>query len=704
MVQGSMANVFIGGTLIGAYDEDDDDRGARNVLVVTLAKTGELHLGRLATAFGLTSEYVRRLRRREEQGGLSAVLGQRLGKNSKVTEGVRAAWFAMFDAGRMPIDAHREQPRHDRRSYSTVWNVWEQWRLARQSASASAMPTTAPPVEAPPPMAPQLALWSAPASEATVAEASPLPEESAEIVPMTAQPVRGGKHVQHAGCWILLALVGDLGLHEEAQRAFVGRHPDGLRIALDAIVCALAIRQLVVEGVRRLATPSGATLLRAERVPSASGVRKLLGRLIEQTDGGVVLEKRMTERLIAAAKDDDQPAVFYVDNHLRPYTGKHVVRKGWRMQDRRVLPGTSDYYVHDEDGCPVFRTSVPSHDSLTTWLPALAAQLREALGDDEQIVLAFDRAGAHAELLAALRDARFDFVTYERAPYPDLPATVFTPITIAGEVVALHEDRLRNLGKGRGRIRRIAVRTADGRQVNFLANSTLPAERLVEILWLRWRQENGFKHGVERWGINQLDGRSVETYPPGTIIPNPARRRLERALRLARVAEGDAHRQLARLPATHPRHVAARADLDEALERQESLLELRPFIPTHAPVENTELADRLVKHDGKLKTIVDVIRIACANAEAELAALLAPHMTRPREAKKLLSNLFAAPATISVTDHAIHVRLAPAANKAELVAIGHLFTKLNQRGLILPSDHKRLPLRFDLARSARSQP
>lgn len=90
-----------------------------------------------------------------------------------------------------------------------------------------------------------------------------------------------------------------------------------------------------------------------------------------------------------------------------------------------------------------------------------------------------------------------------------------------------------------------------------------------------------------------------------------------------------------------------------------------------------------------------MIRIACANAEAELAA----YMTRPREAKKLLSNVFAAPATVSVTGHAIHVRLAPAANKAELIAISHLFTALNQRGLILPSDHKRLPLRFDLARS-----
>lgn len=695
VMRGTTANVFIGGTLIGAYDDDDDDRGPRNVLVVTLAKTGELALGQLAKAFGMTHEYLRQLRRKDEVGGLSSVLGLRRGKITKVTPEVRAAWFAMFDAGRMPIDAHREQPKHDRRAYSTVWETYEQWRKQHGPSSTGGVSS---PIESPlEPTPSQLPLWAGDPPIETPSDV--VAEASGEITPMTAQPVRGGKLVQHAGCWILLALVGELGLHEEAQRAFVGRHPDGLRIALDAVICALAIRQYVVEGVRRLATPSGATLLRAERVPSASGVRKLLGRLLEQTDGGVVLEKRMTERLIAGAKDDDKPAVFYVDNHMRPYTGKHVVRKGWRMQDRRVLPGTSDYYVHDEGGCPVFRTSVPSHDSLMLWLPRLAAQLREALGDDEQIVLAFDRAGAHAELLAALRDTRFDFVTYERAPYPELPASAFTPITIAGENVGLYEKRMHNLGAARGRIRRISVQTADGRQVNFLANSTLPAERLVEILWLRWRQENGFKHGAERWGINRLDGRSVESYPPGTIIPNPVRRRLDRALRLARLAEGEARRNLARFAADHPRHIAAGEDLAEAITRQEDLLELRPFLPTHAAIENTELADVLVKHDGKLKAIIDVIRIVCANAEAELAGLLAPHMTRPREAKKLLLNLFSAPATVVVTDEVVHVRLAPAANKAELTAIGHLFAILNQRGLTLPSDHKRLSLRFDLARS-----
>lgn len=696
IVRGTTASVFIGGTLIGVFETNDDQRGPRNVLAVTLAKSEQFHLGRLATAFGMTDEHLRRLRRREETDGLGAMFGLRRGKTTKVDAELRVAWFAMFDAGRMPVDVYREQPRRHRLSHATVGRVYQEWRRRWEAAAASGAPTAEP--AAPIELTGQLTLAiEAPEQDADLGDDAVTPDEftKQDDAPRTAQPVRGAKMVQHVGTWMLLALVGELGLHEEAQRAFKGRHPDGLRIALDAVICALAIGQRCVEGVRRLATPTGATLLRADRVPTASGVRKLLGRLIAQTDGGTVLEARMAERLIVTATSDTGPAIFYVDNHLRPYTGEHVTRKGWRMQGKRVLPGTTDYYVHDEDGRPMFRAPAPSHDHLTEWLLPLGQRLREALGPDETILLAFDRGGAFAEQLAALRDAQFDFVTYERKPYSELATTAFRRTTICGDEVGLHESRLRNLGKGRGRIRRIVVRTEDGRQVSVLASSKLPAERLVEILWNRWRQENGFKHGNERWGINHLDGRRVEPYPPGTIIPNPARRKLERALKIWRTAEGDARRTLARLAAHDPRRERAERELAESLQWQRDLEAMRPLFPKHAPIEETELAGKLVRHTGKLKAIIDAIRIACANAEAELAAVVAPYMRRPREAKKLIANLLAAPGKVAVTEHAIIVRLAPAANRSELDAIQHLLRHLNQRGLILPSDHKRLPLRFE---------
>src|SRR3954471_1681138 len=127
VVRGATASVFIGGLLIGTFDENADDRGPRNVLVVTLSKSGQLHLGRLASAFGITDEYLRILRRKEQAKGLGAVLGSRQGKISKVSPDLRAAWCAMFDAGQMPIDAFREQPRKDRRGYATVWRVYDQW-------------------------------------------------------------------------------------------------------------------------------------------------------------------------------------------------------------------------------------------------------------------------------------------------------------------------------------------------------------------------------------------------------------------------------------------------------------------------------------------------------------------------------------------------------------------------------------------------
>jgi hypothetical protein len=707
VVRGSIANVFVGGLLIGTFDENADDRGPRNIFAVSLAKSGQLHFGRLASAFGITDEYLRILRRKEEANGLGAVIGLRQGKISKVSPELRAAWWAMFDAGLMPKDAFREQPRKNRRGYTTVWRAYDEWNNQEGSARAADAPLPEPPL----PSEGQLSLWRTTAGDGDDHDDHGVTadEGSAEIVPMLALPVRGGQMVQHVGCWMLLALANEYGLHEDARQAFGERNQDGLRIALDAVICALAIYQRCIEGVRRLATPTGPTLLRAERVPTASGVRKLFGRMLGDTKiGGVILEARVTARLIGAAHLDDGPAVFYVDGHMRRYNGKHVVRKGWRMQDRRVLPGSTDYHVHDEDGRPVFRVPVTSHDSLTAWLSPIAKRLRNALGDDERILLAFDRGGAFSTQLADLRDAGIEFVTYERAPYPAIAVTAFDRTVVArGETYQLHESRNKNLGDKRGRVRRIALRTPDGKQINIVAISTAPAEQLIAILLGdpapklpsgRWQQENAFHHGDARWGINQLDDRGVEPYPPGTIIPNPARRRLDRSLRIARVSEGDARRKLA---STNPalgalRRVAVEQDLVDALELQRDLEALRPMTPTHAPIEETVLAGKLVRHTGQLKSIVDVIRVVCANAESDLATLIAPHMGRPREAKKVIANVLAAPGRVTVTDQAIHVRLAPAANRSERVAIRRLFTAINKRGLVLPSDPKRLPLRFEL--------
>jgi hypothetical protein len=326
--------------------------------------------------------------------------------------------------------------------------------------------------------------------------------------------------------------------------------------------------------------------------------------------------------------------------------------------------------------------------------------LRLGLGKEERILVAFDRGGAFPEQLAELRNEKFEFVTYERKPYRLLPASAFTEKLIIGkekhdqETLFFCEPRQTNLGAGRGRVRRIAVRMPDGKQVNLLAISKRSAEALILILLGRWVQENGFKHGVERWGINQLDGRKVVPYEAGTIIPNPARGRLDRALRIARASEGKARNELAHLPRADPGCAQAKASLEHALAAQKKLLALRPSIPKHAPLEETELAGKLVHHTVEYKMTLDTIRIACANAESDLAAELSLHLPRAAEAKKTLANLFAAPGDIRLGKRTIDVCLLPAGTKPEQRAFSALLGVVNRWKLTLPGDHRGRRLRF----------
>ncbi len=714
--------VFVGGTLIGEYASDDRDRGPRNVLLVTLAKEPRMHLGHLAAAFGISEEYLRQLRRQEEKEGLGAVMKPAMGGHTRVTPEKRRELHALFAEGWNASEATRKQRRgRGRVSRPTVSREWRRWKAARASAASAAPAATAMQIAAG-----QMTLFPsatdgpgndtasvANGSNASVETSARDADAAAEwhgdddnggaVVALRSRPVVNAMVMQHAGTWIAMALAAREGLHAEVAK--LDGAGDNTQIAIDAAIAALAIGQRTIEGVRRLQTPTVPQLLRADHAPTASTVRRRLWQLAKQH--GATLMARMSERSLGAAHAmADSPAVFYVDNHLRPYTGKHVVRKGWRMQDRRVLPGTTDYYVHDEDGRPLFRIDVPSHDTLGQWLMPIARRLRDALGPDERILLAFDRAASYADELAELRDGGFEFVVYERKPYRELAAADFDRgVKVRGERYDLYERRLANLGNKRGRVRRISLRTPDGNQINLLANSALPAEVLVGILLGRadddepsgrWQQENAFRHGVERWGMNQLDGRRVEPYPPGTIIPNPRRRRLERALAIARADEGRARCILAKEQLSDARRERVEAELADAIHRRVHLELLRPLVPKHAPVEETELAGKLVRHTGELKLVVDTIRIVATNIEADLAEMIAPHLSKPAEAKKVIANLFAAPGRVEISSHEVRVRLAPAANRTERAAIARLLAHLTAMRLTLPRDGRNRTLRFEV--------
>ena len=686
--------VFVRGSLLGVYE--GEDVASRDVFISVVREQATRET--LARAFRVSAATVGRVVTRANRGGARAVAdyGRRGGWTVR-TPKLEQRVTELFEKGLGPRVAHAAVAKQA--SYGTIHKMHREW-MARRTASAAPESTV--------PVQPSLALV---ASQEVVAAPAPEPvveREPAETSPgeptLEAVTPPTGTAVQHVGSWALLGGLRELGFYDLAvQHRGDAESTASLRTAIDAVAISLALGEGSVEGVRRLATPTVDALLRHPGGISASWTRRVLHDFADVA--GKTFPEAMAARLLSRAGEGDERAWLYVDNHLRPYTGQHVIRKGWRMQDKRAVPGTTDYYVHDEEGCPLWRMSTTSHDSLCAWLMPVVEFAKLSLGDEVTPVLVFDRGGAFPGTMAELREAGAEFVTYERKPYPEIGATEFTQsltITLASQPrrpirIAYTEAPRKNLRGGRGRVRRIALLTEEGQQVNLLAVSELPAEELIRGQLARWGlQENKLKHGVERWGINQLDGRRVEEYPPDALIPNPARRRLDRVLKLSHTAEGEAWRNFMRADPDDPLRAQYERDARAAMMRQRDLMALRATVPKVAKVSETPLAGKLRRHELGYKNVLDTLRTALANLESDYALLLAPHLERPREAKKLLAALFAAPGTVHLGSRAVTVRLMPAATHSERSALSVFLADLTRHRLSLPGDPDRRRLLWAL--------
>jgi hypothetical protein len=179
-------------------------------------------------------------------------------------------------------------------------------------------------------------------------------------------------------------------------------------------------------------------------------------------------------------------------------------------------------------------------------------------------------------------------------------------------------------------------------------------------------------------------------------VPNPARRRLAHALRLARLREGLVSRELARLDDNDRRRPRWQQRLDDAIAEQNDLPALRPSLPRRARLAETELAEQLVHHLAPDKTLIDTVRIACANVESDLAYRLAAELPKPGEAKKTLANLLAAPGRIQLRPSAISISVALAATSSERAAFDVLLDEVNDRNLTLPGGRQQGRLRFQV--------
>jgi transposase len=682
----SDGQVFVayGRSLVWRYDADDN--GMRNLAIVALTDAGR-RIDEVARVFGLTATYVSMLRGRARRDG-STGLVKRRGRPRKLSgrqvaraqEWAGAGWTQRAIADRLGV------------AHSVIGEV-----LARVGP-VSVQDALLEPVASVPPA---IADAEPAGARETIPDAEPIvPVQAGDGFTGSARVVTGTYSCRYAGAMLLYPYLGMVGT-EQIFASLTGgpaRRYDDLSVLTTATL-AFALGIPAVEGTKHLRRADAGAATGLDLTPQLATLRARLGVLADGSDP-LALQRAFATGMLAGDPAGDP--VYFVDDHFVPYTGAKPVAKGWNTKRRHAQPGRDDTVVTDARGrAVIFSSGEPT--SLSANLPAVLTQLRDVLGPDAPILLAFDRGGAYPSAFTACRKAGAHWVTYRRAPLvqPTTEPHEHQVVRGAATVTVMLAEEIVDIN-GYGPARQLTLFEHDKVVLQVLTSDlTATGGDLLHWLRARWRIENMFKYAAAHNGIDTLADYLMDIAPDHRQVTNPARTTARNAVTRAEADLATAERALPQLlagpgtpaqmntalPGVHDQIQAATVALADAKAA------LRPI---RAKVLATDLDPdaKLARPRIERRGLQMVLRLLAFNAEAWLAEHLNAYLTDPNEYRDLTRDLLHAGGQVDYTTHAITITLDRPDSPRIARALALLTEELNAMTASLPGDNR--PLTYQL--------
>jgi len=517
--------------------------------------------------------------------------------------------------------------------------------------------------------------------------------------------------VSFAGVLLALAVLPATGLLESV-RTVVGRLRNGFYGVRSLITVLFAMALLRIKRPEKLKNYSPSALGRVlgiARAPEMKTVRRKVASLAvrEEAMGRLLLD--LARRHAERAKD--ALAFLYVDGHVRTYFGKRKLSKTHVTQMRLSMPATTEYWVSDAEGEPVLVVTVEGNRAMTRVLLDVLVEARKIIGPDAEPTVVFDRGGWSPALFRRIRKAGFHFLTYRKGRAPSYPRSSFHPLEMlkGGELVVRPVRDGHTRLRGYGRCRCVAILRDDGKQTHILTSRSveeLSTREVCERMSSRWQQENFFRYATESFALDALWTYEIIAGDPNRLVPNPARKKLERQIAAARaerktlqaavggdfvdadeVMDGDTL-----IGRTAP-DIVRITELDRQLSQWSAE---RRALPTHVPVSTIRNAADIVELARAPKLLLDAVKICAYHAETMLVSHLAPYLHRAAdEARGVVAAAMKLSGDLDVRDGELHVTLDPSSAPRYTRAVAGLAASLDALGVCFPETSLRL--RFHVA-------
>ena len=519
---------------------------------------------------------------------------------------------------------------------------------------------------------------------------------------------RDGQSVPRAGVLLAIPAIAHSGVLDVAREVYgsIGPAFYGLRTTVTALLFMALLRIKRPEALKEHSPPDLGRLLGLDRAPEVKTLRRKLTRLASfgrAADFG----RRLAHRRVR--DHADAMGFLYVDGHVRVYNGKRSLPKAHVTRMRIAMPATTDYWVNDSVGEPLFVVTAEANAGLTTMLPPLLDEIRSLVGE-RRVTIVFDRGGWSPKLFHKIIGQGFDILTYRKGKSRRVPRRLFVEHTATfdgREVKYLLADQGIRLLKGALRLRQVTRLSDDHQTPIVTSRRDLSTLEVAYRMFERWRQENFFKYLREEYALDALIDHRTEPADPTREVPNPVWNVLDAKLKKARaeIISLAAHYGIEALtnkegerPTMRGFKIAnakvARPVVD-AFQRYADLEAKRARVPRRVPIE-TVVDGEVVKLATERKHLSNVLKLVAYQAEGDLVRRLAPHYRRADdEGRTLIQSALASAGDIHVTKSEIRVTLAPFSSAHRTRAVAALCAELDTLGLCFPGS--RLRLRYAVA-------
>ena len=477
----------------------------------------------------------------------------------------------------------------------------------------------------------------------------------------------------------------------------------GLRTTLVAYLLLALLRIPRPETLKEYAPGDLGRIVGLDRLPEVKTLRRKLARLASrkasQKFGRELARRRIAER-------GRTMGFLYLDGHVRAYHGKHTIPKAYLARTRLAIPGTTDYWVNDKKGEPLFVVTAEANAAMTRMLEPILEEVRNLIGP-RRVTVVFDRGGWSPKLFQRLLTMGFDILTYRKGRVRRIAEKRFVWRTakLDGRAVKylLHDQPVRFL-RGKLRLRQVTRLTDNGKQTPILTSrwdlrDIVIAHRMFE----RWRQENFFKYMRQEFLIDALSDYEVEPDDPARSVPNPARKAVDKELGKARArwnklkqTYGDASLDYleGRIPTMREFQAADKEiyqEIQQAAERVAELVAQQKSLPLRVPLAEARPDQDLVKLSTERKHLTNVLKLVAYQIESDLVNLLRPHYARAEdEGRTLIQTVLQSTATLEPTDQELRVTLSPISSPHRSQAVAALCENLNTAEACFPGTNLRM--------------